>query len=108
EHGGGGRAVAGNVAGLARDFLEHLCAHVLELVFELGLTGNGDAVLGDGGGAEALLDDDVATTGSHGHLDGVGEHVDAAEDATSCVLLKEDFLGHFSTLLALWERSLWS
>ena len=56
EHGGGGGAVAGDVGGLGGDLTQHLRAHVLELVLELDLLGDGDAVLGDAGGAERLLD----------------------------------------------------
>jgi hypothetical protein len=63
EHGGGGGAVAGDVGGLAGDLLDHLRAHVLELVLELDLLGDGDAVLGDDGGAPRLLDDDVPALG---------------------------------------------
>ena len=47
EHGRGGGAVAGDVARLRGDFAHHLRAHVLELVLELDLLGDGDAVLGD-------------------------------------------------------------
>ena len=47
EHGGGGGAVAGDVVGLRGHFAHHLRAHVLELVLELDLLGDGDAVLGD-------------------------------------------------------------
>ena len=47
EHGRGRGAVAGLVVGLLRDLAHHLRAHVLELVFELDLLGDGDAVLGD-------------------------------------------------------------
>jgi hypothetical protein len=36
------------------DFLHHLRAHVLELVSQFDFLGDGDAVLGDGRGAEAL------------------------------------------------------
>jgi hypothetical protein len=42
-----GRAVAGNVVGLGRHCAHHLGAHVLELVVELDLLGDCDAVLGD-------------------------------------------------------------
>ena len=38
---------------LRGDLLHHLRAHVLELVLELDLLGDGDAVLGDGRRAEA-------------------------------------------------------
>ena len=64
EHGGGGGAVAGDVVGLRGDFAQHLRAHVLELVLELDLLGDGDAVLGDARSAEALVDDDVAALGA--------------------------------------------
>jgi hypothetical protein len=47
EHGGRRGAVAGHVARLRRDLAHHLGAHVLELVLELDLLGDGDAVLGD-------------------------------------------------------------
>ena len=48
EDGGGGGAVAGDVGGLGGDLLDHLGAHVLVLVLQLDLLGDGDAVLGDG------------------------------------------------------------
>ena len=60
EHGGGGGAVTGDVVGLGGDLLHQLGAHVLEGVLQLHLAGDGDAVVGDGGGAELLVDDDVA------------------------------------------------
>ena len=81
ENGGGRRAVAGDVVGLRGHFAHHLRAHVLELVLELDLLGDGDAVLGRARGAEGLLDDDVAALGAERHLDGVGEDIDAAQHA---------------------------
>ena len=77
EHDRGGRAVAGDVVGLGRDLLEELGAHVLEGLLELDLTGDGHAVVGDGRGAELLVQDDVAALGTERHLDGIGETVDA-------------------------------
>ena len=47
EHDRGRRAVAGDVIGLGRDFLEELRAHVLERVVELDVTGDRDTVIGD-------------------------------------------------------------
>ena len=81
EDRGGRRAVAGDVGGLGGDLADHLGAHVLERVGQLDLLGDGDAVLGDQGRAELLLDDDVAALGAEGDLDRVGQLVDAAEDA---------------------------
>ena len=79
EHRRGGGAVAGGVVGLRGDFAHHLRAHVLELVLELDLLGDGDAVLGDARGAERLVEDDVAALRAERHLDRVGEDVDAAQ-----------------------------
>ena len=93
EHGGGRGAVAGDVAGLRGDFAHHLGAHVLELVLELDLLGDGDAVLGDRRRAEALLDDDVAALGAERDLDRVGERVDAREDQVAGYFRVDDFLG---------------
>src|SRR4051812_31168397 len=44
QHGGGGGAVPGDVAALAGDLAHHLRAHVLELVSQLDLLGDGHAV----------------------------------------------------------------
>ncbi len=97
EDGGGGGAVAGGVIGLGGDFAHHLRAHVLELVFELDLLGDGDAVLGDAGSAERLVEDDVAALGAERHADSVGENVDAAQHAVARVLGKAYvFGGHVS------------
>ena len=60
QHGGGGGAVTGDVVGLGRDLLDQLGAQVLVRVVELDLPGDGHAVVGDGGGAELLVEDDVA------------------------------------------------
>jgi hypothetical protein len=68
-------------------------AHVLELVLELDLLRDGDAVLGDRGGAEALVDDDVATLRPERDLDHVGERVDALQDGLSRALVEDDVLG---------------
>src|SRR5690606_16396804 len=97
QHGGCGGAVTGDVGGLAGDLLDHLDAEVLELSFELDILGDGDAVLGDLGGAEALLEDDVATLGAEGHLDGVGERVDARQHSAASLFVENQLLGHVRT-----------
>ena len=94
ENGGGGGAVAGDVGSLGGDFLHHLRAHVLELVLELDFLGDGDAVLGDGGGAPALLEADVAAAWAEGDGDGVGEDVHAAQELVTGVLSEIYDLGH--------------
>ena len=93
EDGGGRRAVTGEIVGLLGDLAHHLRAHVLELVLELDLLGDGDAVLGRARGAERFLDDDVAALGTERDLHGVGEDVDAAQQALAGIGGKANFLG---------------
>ena len=90
ENGGGGRAVAGDVGGLRGDLLEHLRAHVLELVFKLDFLGDRHAVLGDARRAERLVEHDVAALGAERDLHRVGENIDAAQHAIARVLTEFD------------------
>lgn len=90
EHGGGRGAVTGNVGGLGGDLLDHLRAHVLEAILQLDFLGDGHAVLGDGRGAEAALDDDVAALGPERHLHGIGKHVHALDDAGARAVVEFD------------------
>src|SRR5437879_663075 len=82
-----------------------LCAHVLEPVRQFNLFCNGDAVLGDGGGPELLLDNNVAALGAEGHLHGVRQKVDAAEDRSPGLFSVYDLLCHNSFLLLLSSRA---
>ena len=88
QNGGGGGAIAGGVAGLARDFADHLRAHVFVGVFQLDFLGHGHAVLGDGGGAEFFIEHDVAALGAEGGDDGAGQFVDALEKRLAGRLVK--------------------
>ena len=106
QHGGGGGAVAGHVVGLLGDFAHHLRAHVLELVLELDLLGDGDAVLGDARGAEALVEHDVAALGAERDLHRIGEDVDAAQHAVARIAGKFYVLGsHFNLLRLVFQGS---
>src|ERR1700720_1865174 len=91
QYGRGGGAVAGSIGRLGGDFAHHLRAHVLELVVKLDFLGDGDAVLGDAGSAERLVEHDVAALGAERHLDGVGEDVDAAQHAVAGLDAEFDF-----------------
>src|SRR4051794_9180690 len=91
QHGGGGGAVAGRVSGLRSDFAHHLRAHVLELVLELDLLGDSDAVLGDAGSAERLVEHDVAALRTERDLHCVGENVDAAKHLVARIDGEFDF-----------------
>ena len=102
QHGRRGGAVAGHVVGLLGDLAHHLRAHVLELVLELDLLGDGDAVLGDARGAEALVEHDVAALGAERHLHRVGEDVDAAQHPVARVGGEFHVFGsHFGLLLVI-------
>ena len=79
QHGRRRGAVAGEVRRLRGDLAHHLGAHVLELVFELDFLGDGHAVLGDAGRAEALVEHDIAPLGTKGDAHRVGQNVDAAQ-----------------------------
>ena len=89
QHGRGGGAVAGGVAGLAGDFAHHLGAHVFVGIFQFDFLGDGHAVLGDGGGAEFLVEHDVAAFGAERGGDGAGELGDAAQDGLPCGFVEE-------------------
>jgi SAM-dependent methyltransferase len=95
EDGGGGGAVAGLIGGLLGDFVDHLGAHGLEGLGERDFLGDRDAVLGDGGTAVGLLDDDMAASGPHGALDGLGETIDTLLHFKEGGVLEHDlFCGH--------------
>ena len=85
QHRRGGRPIAGPVTGLRGDFAHHLGAHILELVFEFDLLGDGDAVLGDAGRAVRLVEHDIAALGAQRRLHGVVEDIDAAQHSIACV-----------------------
>src|SRR5690606_33495950 len=93
QHGRGGGAVTGVVGGLGSGFLDHLRAHVLELVLQFDLLRHGRAGLGDGRGAEARVEHGVAALRAQGCLDGICEDVHAAHHLGARVLTETDFLG---------------
>src|SRR5699024_4534950 len=92
QHCGGGGAVAGNIGSLRGDFLDHLHAPVLELVFQFDFLGDGHAVLGHRGGAETLVDDDITALGTERDLHRIGERVDAACQTRAGVFAETYFL----------------
>ena len=94
EHGGGRRAVTGDVVGLLGDFLDQLGADLLVRVLEVDLLGDGDAVVGDRGCAPLLLEDDVAALRAERDADGVGELVHARLERPAGVLVVGDLLRH--------------
>src|SRR5665648_529430 len=101
EQGSGGGAVTGDVVGLGGDFLEELGALVLEDVLELDLTGDGHAVVGDGGGAELLVEHHIAALGAEGDLYGVGERVDATLQGAPGLVGILQFFSHATSASSL-------
>src|SRR3954452_14091436 len=64
QYSSGGGAIAGEIGSLGCDFLHHLRAHVLDRIAQLDFLGHRNTVLGDGGRAELLVDDNVPSLGS--------------------------------------------
>ena len=92
------RAVAGRVGRLARDFADHLRAHVLERILEVDFLGDRHAVLGDGRRSEFLVEDDVAALRTERDLHRVGQLVDAAQDRLSRLLAVHNLFCHLVIL----------
>ena len=65
-------------------------------VLELDLAGDGHAVIGDGGGAELLVQHHVAALGTQGHLDRISELVDAPLEGATSGLVEDELLRHGS------------
>ena len=91
------RCGCGAVAGLIRrpgsDLAHHLGAHVLEFAVEFDFLGDGDAVLGDTGGAIALVEHDIAALGTERHAYRVGQGIDAAQHRVARVDGESHFFG---------------
>ena len=90
----GRRAVAGELRGLVGDLAHELRAHVLELVGELDLARDRDAVVGDRRRARQPLQHDVAALRAERHLDGVGELSTPGLQPPARVVVEVDDLAH--------------
>ena len=88
QDGGGGGAVAGNIAGLAGDHVHQLGAHVFKRLRQLDLLGDGDAVLGDARAAERFLQDDVAAARAERRLDRPRQLAQTGGDLGAGIALK--------------------
>ena len=99
KNGRGGGAVAGHVAGLLSHGVDELRAHVLERIGQLDLLADGDAVLGDGRPAEALVDDDVAPGGPEGAAHRMSKFLGSGEELLAGVVGVEKLFGHESVSL---------
>ena len=99
QNGRGGGAVTRDVVGLLGDFLHQLGTDALERIVEVDFLSDGDAILGDRGGAPLLVEHDVAALGAKRHLDGVGQQVEAVFHATTGILIELDDLAHWKCVL---------
>ena len=89
-----GRAVARDVVRLRGDFLDHLRTHVLERIGKLDLLGDGNAVLGDLGRAELLVENHVAAGRTERAGDGVRELLDTGENLLTRIGVELNLLSH--------------
>ena len=103
QHRCGGGAVTGVVAGLGSHFLDHLRAHVLQLVLQLDFLGDRHTVLGHGRATEAALQHHVTALRAQGHLHCVGENVHAFDHLGTCGVAEHYvFSCHLENLRNLW------
>jgi hypothetical protein len=79
KHSGSGSSITSSVIGLASDLSDKGSTHILESVLEFDVLGNGDAVLGDLGGTEGLIQDGVSALGSQSDLHSIRQQVNTLE-----------------------------
>ena len=103
QHGGGGGAVAGHLAGARGHLAQQLRAHVLEPVFQLDRLGHQHAGIHDLRRAEVALQNDGAPARPQRDLDGLGQRVDAAADLVAGGVVEEELLGGHVAALACCE-----
>mmetsp|Transcript_71416 Transcript_71416/g.170605 ORF Transcript_71416/g.170605 Transcript_71416/m.170605 type:complete len:258 (+) Transcript_71416:1042-1815(+) len=101
QHRGRGGAIPRQVVRLGRHLLYQGGAHVHELVLEFDGPRHSDAILGDLGRAEALLDDHVPALGAERHRHCVRQAVGATEHRCSGAGTMADVLGRKSASAAL-------
>ncbi len=94
HHSRGSGTIACNVAGLACHFANHSSAHVFIDVFEIDLFCNGNTVFGDGWASKALLQNDVASLRTQGHLYCASQFRDPAANCFAGFLIKSNNLCH--------------
>ena len=102
----GSGAVPRLIGGLRGDLAHHLCAHVLELVVEFDLLGDGHTILGNTRRAKRLVEHDIPAFRAERDSHRMGKNVDAAQHLVARINRKSDFLGsHVMSLLGLLSSS---
>ena len=94
QNGSGGGAVTCHVVGLLGYFFDQLGADLLIGFFEFNFPSDGHTVVGDGGGAPALLQHHIAALGAKGDLNCVCQCVETAFQAPAGFLVKGNNLCH--------------
>ncbi len=89
-----GRAVAGAVIGLIRDLLHYFRAHILELVLEGYLLGDGDPVVRNARAAIALLEHDIAAARAQGSFHRARGLLDTGMDGLAGLFAEQYLLCH--------------
>ena len=92
QNGCGRGAVTRFVIGALGHFLDHLRAHVLELVFQFDFLGNRYTVLGDARCAEGFVQNHVAAFGAQRDFHRVGQDVHTLEHPVAGIGVKFDVL----------------
>ncbi len=91
---GRGGSIACHVVGLLGNFLDQFGADALVGVLKIDFLGDGDAVVGDRGGAPLLVEHDVSALGAQGDADCVGQLVHATFERPAGLLVERDDLRH--------------
>ena len=97
EHGSGRGAIACDVVGLLRDFLDQFGADTLIRLLKIDFLGDGDAIVGDGRSAIGLVEHDIAALRTERDLDGVSELVETREHSLASFLVVCNDLCHCSS-----------
>ena len=85
QNGCGRGAVTSQIGGFRRDFANHLCAHVFELVGQFDFFGDRNTVLGYARCTEGLFDNNVTAFRAKRYLDSVCQDVDATQHFSACI-----------------------
>ena len=92
QHGRGGGPVAGHVVGFGGGLLQHLRAHVLEVVLQFDFFGHCHPIVRDRWSAPLLIDGHVSTTWAKSDLDGIRKRVDASLELSTCLGVEDELL----------------
>ena len=97
QGGGGGGAITSNIIRLGGGFFEQLSAHILKGVFQLNFLGDGNTVVGDGGGTEFAVQGHVAAFRTEGGYYRSCKDIHALAQLAASFLRKYKLLGSHRT-----------